>query len=124
MNGRKKRGSATTSRPGDATVNQVNVTKPDGTGIIIEAENVADSAKQPHADPPHMPPPLSLDQLKALALDPGLTLYPRAARRTFAASPAVLASPGSPVIAASTVAPSTSANSWSAVVLSETRPRR
>jgi hypothetical protein len=62
--------------PGDATVNQVNVTKPDGTGVIVEAENVADSAKQKHKTPPDMPPPLSLAQLKAVALDPGLTLYP------------------------------------------------
>ncbi len=62
--------------PGDATVNQVNVTKPDGTGVIVEAENVADSAKQKHEDPPGMPPPLSLAQLAAVALDPGLTLYP------------------------------------------------
>ena len=66
----------TFTEPGDATVNQVNVTKPDGTGIIIEAENVADSAKQRHENPPDMPPPLSLAQLKAVALDPGLTLYP------------------------------------------------
>lgn len=66
----------TFTRPGDATVNQVNVTKPDGTGIIVEAENVADSAKQTHENPPEMPPPLNLAQLKAVALDPGLTLYP------------------------------------------------
>ncbi|WIY02762.1 hypothetical protein QRX60_02475 [Amycolatopsis mongoliensis] len=61
--------------PGQATVNQVNVGKPDGTGIIVEAENIAGSAKQPL--PPDMPsPPLSLDQLREVALDPGLTLYP------------------------------------------------
>ncbi|MEV7038663.1 hypothetical protein [Amycolatopsis sp. NPDC051061] len=62
--------------PEDSTVNRVNVTKPDGTGVIIEAENVADSAKQKHDDSPDGPPPLSLAQLKAVALDPGLTLYP------------------------------------------------
>jgi hypothetical protein len=61
--------------PGQATVNQVNVSKPDGTGVMVEAENIASSAKQPL--PPDMPsPPLSLAQLKAVALDPALTLYP------------------------------------------------
>ncbi|MGW4524900.1 hypothetical protein [Amycolatopsis sp. NPDC004378] len=65
----------TFSVPGQATVNQVNVTKPDGTGVILEAENIASSAKLKR--PPDMPsPPLSLAQLKAIALDPGLTLYP------------------------------------------------
>jgi hypothetical protein len=53
----------------------VNVTKPDGTGVIVEAENIASSAKQ--RKPPDMPsPPLSLAQLAEVALDPGLTLYP------------------------------------------------
>lgn len=61
--------------PGRATVNQVNVTKSDGTGVIVEAQNIATSAKL--KAPPDMPsPPLSLAQLKAVALDPGLTLYP------------------------------------------------
>ncbi|MCR6489365.1 hypothetical protein M8542_41770 [Amycolatopsis sp. OK19-0408] len=65
----------TFSSPGQATVNQVNVVKPDGTGVIVEAENIASSAKQPL--PPDMPsPPLSLAQLTEVALDPGLTLYP------------------------------------------------
>ncbi|SFW91776.1 hypothetical protein [Amycolatopsis australiensis] len=65
----------TFTSPGEATVNQVDVAKPDGTGVIVEAENVADSAKK--RIPPDMPsPPLSLAQLTEVALDPALTLYP------------------------------------------------
>jgi hypothetical protein len=61
--------------PGEATVNQVDVTKLDGTGLIVEAQNVADDAKRRGA--PDMPsPPLSLAQLTEVALDPALTLYP------------------------------------------------
>jgi hypothetical protein len=61
--------------PGGPTVNDTNVTKPDGTGVIVESQNVAESAKL--AGPPEMPsPPLSLAQLTEVALDPGLTLYP------------------------------------------------
>jgi hypothetical protein len=61
--------------PHGATVDRSNVTKPDGTGVIVEAQNVAGSAKQDGE--PEMPsPPLSLAQLTEVALDPGLTLYP------------------------------------------------
>ncbi|WP_439377425.1 hypothetical protein [Amycolatopsis lexingtonensis] len=61
--------------PGGPTMNQSDVTKPDGTGIILSAENVAGDAKR--GGPPDMPsPPLSLAQLTEIALDPGLTLYP------------------------------------------------
>ncbi|MEU5261296.1 hypothetical protein [Amycolatopsis sp. NPDC021455] len=57
------------------TVNRVNVAKPDGTGVIVEAQNTARDAKL--GDAPDMPsPPLSLGQLAEVALDPGLTLYP------------------------------------------------
>ena len=57
------------------TVNQVDVTKPDGTGLLVEAQNTARDAKQ--GDAPDMPsPPLSLAQLAEVALDPALTLYP------------------------------------------------
>lgn len=67
----------TLSSPGQATANRTNVTKPDGTGVMVEAQNVADDAKKNHPDGPDMPsPPLSLAQLTAIALDPGLTLYP------------------------------------------------
>jgi hypothetical protein len=61
--------------PGGPTVNRVNVTKPDGTGVLVEAQNTARDAKQ--GDAPDMPsPPLSLAQLAEVGLDPGLTLYP------------------------------------------------
>jgi hypothetical protein len=60
---------------GGPTVYDVNVTKPDGTGIVLEAQNVAENAKL--AGAPETPaPPLSLAQLKEIALDPGFTLYP------------------------------------------------
>lgn len=60
---------------GGVTLSQVDITKPDGTGVIIGAENVAGSAKK--ATEPDMPsPPLSLAQLREVALDPGVTLYP------------------------------------------------
>lgn len=65
----------TFTMPGGPTVNRVNVTKPDGTGVLVEAQNTAQDAKQ--GDAPDMPsPPLSLAQLAEVALDPGLTLYP------------------------------------------------
>ncbi|MEV6878791.1 hypothetical protein [Amycolatopsis sp. NPDC051128] len=61
--------------PDGPTVNRTNVARSDGTGVIVEAQNVADDAKQGGA--PDMPsPPLSLAQLTEVALDPGLTLYP------------------------------------------------
>ncbi|MEV4056506.1 hypothetical protein AB0J55_35325 [Amycolatopsis sp. NPDC049688] len=61
--------------PGGPTVDRVNVTKPDGTGVIVEAQNTARDAKL--GDAPDMPaPPLSPAQLAEVALDPGLTLYP------------------------------------------------
>ncbi|SEF37043.1 hypothetical protein SAMN05421837_112154 [Amycolatopsis pretoriensis] len=67
----------TLSSPGQATFNRTNVTKLDGTGVMVEAQNVADDAKKNHPDGPDMPsPPLSLAQLTDIALDPGLTLYP------------------------------------------------
>ncbi|RSM40941.1 hypothetical protein DMA12_25935 [Amycolatopsis balhimycina DSM 5908] len=57
------------------TVSRVNVAKPDGTGVIVEAQNTARDANL--GDAPDMPsPPLSLGQLAEVALDPGLTLYP------------------------------------------------
>ncbi|WIX88391.1 hypothetical protein [Amycolatopsis sp. DG1A-15b] len=61
--------------PGGPTANRVNVTKADGTGLIVEAQNVAGDAK--YGGEPDMPsPPLSLAQLAEVALDPSLTLYP------------------------------------------------
>ncbi|MGW5717151.1 hypothetical protein ACWEVP_13380 [Amycolatopsis sp. NPDC003865] len=67
----------TLSSPGQATSNRTNVTRRDGTGVMVESQNVADDAKKDHPDGPDMPaPPLSLAQLTDIALDPGLTLYP------------------------------------------------
>ncbi|NBH12266.1 hypothetical protein, partial [Amycolatopsis sp. SID8362] len=66
---------STVLQPGGPTMYRSDVTKPDGTGIILDAENVAGDAKRGGA--PDMPsPPLSLAQLTEIALDPGLTLYP------------------------------------------------
>jgi hypothetical protein len=66
---------STMTSPGGPTVDRSTVTKPDGTGVIVEAQNVAGSAKQ-HGEPEMPAPPLSLAQLTEVALDPGLTLYP------------------------------------------------
>ncbi|WP_410615951.1 hypothetical protein [Amycolatopsis sp. lyj-109] len=65
----------TFTMPGGPTVNRANVTKPDGTGVIVEAQNTVRDAKL--GDAPDMPsPPLDLGQLAEVALDPRLTLYP------------------------------------------------
>ena len=60
---------------GGAMVNRVEITRNDGTGLIMHAENVADDAKKGGA--PQTPaPPLTHDQLVSIALSPGVTLYP------------------------------------------------
>ena len=60
---------------GGATVHRVDLVKPDGTMIILDSQNVADDIKS--NSPVTAPdPPLTLDQLVAIALTPGLTLYP------------------------------------------------
>ena len=60
---------------GGPTVNRVEITRADGTGLIMHAENVPDDAKM--GAPPQTPvPPLTHDQLVAIALSPGITLYP------------------------------------------------
>jgi len=57
------------------TVNEVDVLRPDGTEIGLYSENVGDTAK--NKERPETPrPPLTHQQLAAIALDPGLTLYP------------------------------------------------
>jgi len=57
------------------TIHRVDVTKTDGTGIILNAENVGTDAK--YGGLPNSPePPLTLDQLVGIALDPKVTLYP------------------------------------------------
>jgi hypothetical protein len=54
---------------------RVDVTKADGTGVVLQAENVGVDDK--HGGTPESPaPPLTHEQLTVIALDPGLTLYP------------------------------------------------
>ncbi len=67
----------TSKRPGGGpTINEVDVTKADGTAVELSSENVGDSAKF-DGRPETPQPPLSHEQLAAIALDPGMTLYPR-----------------------------------------------
>jgi hypothetical protein len=60
---------------GGAVIDRVEVTRADGTGIILQAENVADDAK---FDGPKLGPvpPLRHQQLIEIATTPGLTLAP------------------------------------------------
>lgn len=66
---------STTLESGEGAItHRIDVSKPDGTGVILIAENVA-TAKQP--GPAQRPtPPLSHEQLIEIALDAGMTLYP------------------------------------------------
>ncbi|PRY35748.1 hypothetical protein [Umezawaea tangerina] len=54
---------------------RADVTKPDGTGVIVQAANVTTDGKSAGA-PEAAEPPLTHDQLVRVALDPGMTLYP------------------------------------------------
>lgn len=60
---------------GGPTVHRVEVTKTDGTGLILMAENVANDGKE-GGPPQRATPPLTHEQLIAIALDLGMTLYP------------------------------------------------
>lgn len=60
---------------GGPTIHRVDVAKTDGTGVILYAENVDTDAKY-GGQPTSPAPPLTLDQLAAIALDPKVTLYP------------------------------------------------
>jgi hypothetical protein len=53
----------------------VNIDKPDGTEVAVVVENVP-AAVQDGPPPTRTAPPLNYDQMIAIALDPGLTLYP------------------------------------------------
>ncbi|WNV86415.1 hypothetical protein [Umezawaea sp. Da 62-37] len=55
---------------------RADVTKPDGTGVVVQSANVTTDSKSA-ARPEAVAPPLTHEQLVRLALDPGLTLYPR-----------------------------------------------
>ncbi|WP_158843687.1 hypothetical protein [Saccharothrix deserti] len=65
----------TLSNPSGVTYYRSEVSKADGTGIIVQAENVAVDAKA-GGTPESPTPPLSHEQLTQIALDPGVTLYP------------------------------------------------
>ncbi|MFJ6672089.1 hypothetical protein ACIQMJ_13350 [Actinosynnema sp. NPDC091369] len=57
------------------TMNQVLVHRKDGTRILVQSENVATSGKSGHASTAPQPP-LTLDQLVAIGVDPDLTMFP------------------------------------------------
>ena len=60
---------------GGTVMHRVEVVREDGTAILVQAENVATSSK--YGGPATATaPPLSLDQLVAVATDPDLTLFP------------------------------------------------
>jgi hypothetical protein len=63
----------TPTGPG-STVHRVDVTKPDGTGVILLAANSADPKRSER--PASSAPPFTHQQLIEIALDPGMTLYP------------------------------------------------
>ncbi len=60
---------------GGVIMHRVEVVRKDGTVILAQAENVATSSK--YGTPATAPaPPLTLDQLVAIASDPDMTLFP------------------------------------------------
>lgn len=60
---------------GGITMNQVLVHRTDGTRILLQTENTANSGKVDGA-PTASQPPLTLDQLVTIGLDPELTMFP------------------------------------------------
>ncbi|GAB1512680.1 hypothetical protein [Actinophytocola sp. KF-1] len=60
---------------GGVVMHRVEVVRPDGTVILVQAENVATSSKF-STPATATAPPLSLDQLVAIATDPDMTLFP------------------------------------------------
>jgi hypothetical protein len=71
----EKIAAATLVMDGGSTGYRLNVAKPDGTGLVLAAENVSDTSKK--GGPPQSPaPPLTIDQLIEIATDPAFTLYP------------------------------------------------
>lgn len=56
-------------------IHEVHVAKPDGTGVVLYSKNTAGQPKLA-AQPERETPPLTHEQLIAIALVPGLTLYP------------------------------------------------
>lgn len=60
---------------GGITMHQVLVHREDGTRVLVQAENVGTSGKSGNA-PTASKPPLTLDQLVAIGVDPELTMFP------------------------------------------------
>ncbi|MCC8246725.1 hypothetical protein [Saccharothrix luteola] len=60
---------------GGITMNQVLVHREDGTRILVQAENIDTSGKIGGA-PTASKPPLTLDQLVEIGVDPALTMFP------------------------------------------------
>lgn len=60
---------------GGTTQHRVEVLRKDGTEILVEAENIATTSKSGGA-PTATKPPLTHDQLAAIATAPALTLFP------------------------------------------------
>ncbi|MBP2330506.1 hypothetical protein JOF56_010891 [Kibdelosporangium banguiense] len=66
---------ATTSGRGAVKTHRVDVTKLDGTGVTVVAENVPSDGKRDTVAGSTIPP-LTIAQLTEIALDSGMTLYP------------------------------------------------
>jgi hypothetical protein len=60
---------------GGTTMNRVDITRADGTSVIVESSNIGTDVKFGEA-PTVATPPLSVDQVAAIGIDPGLTLFP------------------------------------------------
>ncbi|MDQ3787829.1 MAG: hypothetical protein M3422_11360 [Actinomycetota bacterium] len=60
---------------GGTTQHRVEVLRKDGTEVLVQAENIATTSKGGGA-PTATKPPLTHDQLAAIATDPALTLFP------------------------------------------------
>ena len=67
--------ATTLADPGGMKLNRVDVTKPDGTGVIVHSENVATDGKT-GGQPASREPLFTHEQLIEIALAPGLTIYP------------------------------------------------
>ncbi|KFU75684.1 hypothetical protein SAMN04489729_8442 [Amycolatopsis lurida] len=63
-----------TGKGGGPSIHRVEVARADRIGVILEASNAVDAKHDRKPDSPV--PPLTLEQLAEIALDPGMTLYP------------------------------------------------
>jgi hypothetical protein len=63
-----------TLKGGGPSTHRVEVARADKIGVILEAANAVDAKRDRKPDSPT--PPLTLEQLTEIALDPGMTLYP------------------------------------------------